>query len=77
MRLAALGLVVALNVGAKVALPGAGTGGLVVGDPVRRQQQRGHSVDHGGLARSDVAGEQGVLAVELEASTPGGRRCPS
>ena len=64
--LVALGLVVAEHVGAQAALAGVGAGGLVVGDAVGGDEQRGDRIDQGGLARADVAGEQPVAAVELQ-----------
>ncbi len=40
--------------------------GLVVLDPVGRQQQRGDGIHHGGLAGADVAGQQAVGSVQPE-----------
>ena len=64
--LVALGLVVAEHVGAQRAFPHLGARGLVVGDPVGRQQKRGDRVHDGGLARPDVAGQQRVPGVRVQ-----------
>ena len=65
--LVAFGLVVAQHVGAQRTFLGFGAGRLVVGDSVGGHQQGGDGVDDGGLARPDVAGEQGVVAAEIQA----------
>ncbi len=65
--LVALALVVAQHVGAQAALAGIGPGGLVVGHALRRHQQRGDGIDQGRFARTDVAREQAVAAIELVA----------
>ncbi len=49
-RLVAFGLVVPFDVGPKITLPGARSGGPVVGDPVRGQEQRGDGVHQRRLA---------------------------
>jgi hypothetical protein len=63
-HLVALALVVAQHVGAQRALAGIRPGRLVVGHALRRHQQGGDGIDQRGLARTDVAGEQAVAAVE-------------
>ncbi len=68
--LVALGLVVAQHVGAQRALARFGPRGLVVGDAVRRHQQRRHRVHQRRLARADVAGQQCVAPVELQRPNP-------
>ena len=64
--LVALGLVVAEHVGAQRALAAVGAGSLVVGDALRRHEQRRHRIDQGRLARADVAGQQCILALRME-----------
>ncbi|OQA09073.1 MAG: hypothetical protein BWY66_00721 [bacterium ADurb.Bin374] len=65
-RLAPLGLVMAKHVGTQRALPEVGAGGLVVGDPVRGYEKRGHGIDERRFSRADIAGEQAVPAVQLQ-----------
>ena len=64
--LVAFGLVVAEHVRAQRPFPGVRARGLVVGNPVGRQQQRGDRVDDGGLPGPDVAGQQRVLRVRVQ-----------
>ena len=75
-RVAAFGLVVAEDIGAQRAFPALGTGRLVVGDPLRRHQQRGDRVHEGGLPRADVAREQAVPATRLQRPHPPVERAP-
>lgn len=75
-RVVALGLVVTEHVRTQVTLTGLGSGGLVVGDAVRGHQQCGERVDECRLARADVAGQQAVLAVQLERPHPLIERSP-
>jgi hypothetical protein len=56
-RLVALGAVVAFDIAAQAALLGARTGGLVVGDLVRGQQEGRDRVDERRFAAADIAGE--------------------
>src|SRR5690606_30285757 len=65
-RLVALGLVVARDVRPERPLARPGAGGLVVGDAVRRHEQRRHGVDDRRLARADVPREERVAPVEVE-----------
>ena len=64
--LVALGLVVAEHVRAQRPLSGVRAGGLVVRNPVGRQQQRGDRIDDGGLPGTDVAGQQRVARVRVQ-----------
>ena len=64
-RLDPFGFVVPQDVAAQRPLLGVGAGGLVVGDPVRREQQGGHRIDQGRLAAADVTGQQAGLAGEI------------
>jgi hypothetical protein len=66
----ALGLVVTENVRAQRPLAAVGAGRLVVGDALRRHQQRRHRIDQRRLARADVAGQQGVPALRTERPHP-------
>src|SRR5436309_2908044 len=54
------------HIAAQRALARLGTRGLVVGDPLGWNQERRDAIDQRGLAGADVAGEQAVVAVELE-----------
>ena len=74
--LVTLGLVVAEHVRAQAPLAGVSPGGLVVGDALGGQQQRGHSVHDGGLTGADVAGEQRVLPVQAERPDAATERAP-
>ena len=63
--LIALRLVVAQHVRSQRALARVGPGRLVVGDALRRHQQRGDGIDQRGFAGTDVARQQAVAATEL------------
>ena len=75
-HLVALRLVVPQHVGAQRALLGIRACGLVVGDALRRHQQRGDCIDQRGLARADVAGQQHVLAHGIERPDAGVEGAP-
>ena len=66
-RLNALGLVVALDVGAKGPLLGVRACGLVVGDPVGGHEQCRECVNEGRLPRADVTCEQRGLSSRRQA----------
>src|SRR5690606_33602361 len=65
-RLVTLGLVVARDVRAQGPLARARARRLVVGDAVRRHEQRRDRVDDRRLARTDVARQERVTTVEVE-----------
>src|SRR5262249_18386918 len=65
-RLAALRLVMAEHVRSEVALASFGAGGLVESDLLRRHQQARDGIDECRFARADVAGEQRVVAAEVQ-----------
>ena len=71
-----LGLVVTFDVTAKCPLLGFGARCLVVGDPVRRQQQSRDRIDHRGLPAADVAGEQRGVPIGSQAPDPLVKRAP-
>ena len=75
-ELAALRLVVPEHVRAQRSLARVGAGGLVVGDAVRRHEQRRHRIDQRGLARADIAGEQRVAAVGAQRPDAAVERAP-
>ena len=50
------------DVGTQGALAQLGARGLVVGDLLRRNQQRGDGVDQGRFARTNVSRQQGIIA---------------
>jgi hypothetical protein len=64
--LVALRLVVAEDVRAQRPFAAVGPGGLVVGDALRRHQQRRHRIDQRRFARADVTGQEGIPALRIE-----------
>ena len=68
--LIAFGFVMPQYVGAQRPLFAVRACSLVVGDAVGRHQQGGDGINQGGLARSNIAREQAVLAVELQRPHP-------
>jgi len=66
----------AQNIGTQAAFLGIRAGRLVVGDAMGRHQQGRDRVDQRRFAGTDVAGQQGVAAVEIQCPDPAVESAP-
>ncbi len=69
-RFAAFRFIVPENVRLQVSFLGIRAGSFVVGNLLSRHQKRGDGVDKGRFPRSDVPGQQRVVAVEVKTPNP-------